>query len=293
MRWAGSWDLLVAWLTWLTRIAAPAAVANLFCTYLAQFFPLAGTHNGKLFVLAVLLGHLAFFNYIGVKSGKNVSNFFTVAKVGFLLFFVAAGLLALIFRPDIRVPLTIPTLTVANCFQAVLLLVYAYGGFEGALFVGGESTNPRRDTPIALLLALAAVTIIYTAVQFVTVATLPGAAASSRPLSDAAQHFLGHAGAVAMALAALVSSYGYLSANLLHSPRITFAMAEQGDFPAFLAAIHPKYRTPYFSILLYALIVFVFAALGNFQWNAMLSAVSRLAIYAGDGDCSARVAQAQ
>jgi APA family basic amino acid/polyamine antiporter len=82
-----------------------------------------------------------------------------------------------------------------------------------------------------------------------------------------------------MALAALVSSYGYLSANLLHSPRITFAMAEQGDFPAFLAAIHPKYRTPYFSILLYALIVFVFAALGNFQWNAMLSAVSRLAIY--------------
>ena len=271
--------LLVAWLTFLTRIAAPAAVANLFCTYLAQFFPLAGTHSGKLFVLAVLLGHLAFFNYIGVKSGKNLSNFFTVAKVGFLLFFVVAGLLALIFRPEIRVPLTVPTLTAANCFQAVLLLVYAYGGFEGALFVGGESTNPRRDTPIALLLALAAVTVIYTATQFVAVATLPDAAASSRPLSDAAQHFLGRAGAVAMALAALVSCYGYLSANLLHSPRITFAMAEQGDFPAFLAAIHPKYRTPYFSIALYALIVFIFAALGNFQWNAMLSAVSRLAIY--------------
>ncbi|HTC41708.1 MAG TPA: APC family permease [Candidatus Acidoferrales bacterium] len=271
--------LLVAWLTWLTRIAAPAAVANLFCTYLAQFSPLAGTPGGKLLVLAVLLGHLAFFNYVGVKSGKNLSNFFTAAKVGFLLFFVATGLLALIFRPEIRVPLTVPTLTAANCFQAVLLLVYAYGGFEGALFVGGESTNPRRDTPIALLLALAAVTVIYTAVQFVTVATLPGAVASSRPLSDAAQHFLGPAGAVAMALAALVSSYGYLSANLLHSPRITFAMAEQGDFPAFLAAIHPKYRTPYFSILLYALIVFVFAVLGNFQWNAMLSAASRLAIY--------------
>jgi amino acid transporter len=82
-----------------------------------------------------------------------------------------------------------------------------------------------------------------------------------------------------MALAALVSAYGYLSANLLHSPRITFAMAEQGDFPRFLAAIHPKYRTPYFSIALYAAVVFVFAILGNFQWNVTLSAVSRLAIY--------------
>jgi amino acid transporter len=56
-------------------------------------------------------------------------------------------------------------------------------------------------------------------------------------------------------------------------------MAEQGDFPAVLAAIHPRYRTPFFSIVLYAVIVFVFAALGNFQWNAVLSAVSRLATY--------------
>lgn len=275
-RFAG---LLVAWLTWLTRIAAPAAVANLFCTYLAQFFPSLATRTGELLVLAILLGHLAFLNYIGVKAGKNVSNLFTAVKVGFLLFFVLAGLLVLVLRPEIRVPLSVPNVSARSWFEAILLLVYAYGGFEGALFVGGESTNPQRDTPVALLLALAAVALIYTGVQFVTIATLPGAASSARPLSDAAQHFLGPEGATAMALAALVSAYGYLSANLLHSPRITFAMAEKGDFPSLLALVHPKYRTPYFSIILYAVIVFVFAALGNFQWNAMLSAVSRLAIY--------------
>lgn len=275
-RFAG---LLVAWLTWLTRVAAPAAVANLFCTYLAQFFPSLGTRTGELFVLAVLLGHLAFFNYIGVKAGKNLSDFFTAVKVGFLLLFVFAGLFVLLLRPGIRVPQSVPVLSAKNWFEAILLLVYAYGGFEGALFVGGESTNPKRDTPIALLGALATVSVIYTAVQFVTISTLPGAAASLRPLSDAAEHFLGPAGSSVMAFAALVSAYGYLSANLLHSPRITFAMAEHGDFPSFLAAIHPQYRTPHFSILLYAVLVFVFAALGNFQWNAMLSAVSRLAIY--------------
>ncbi|MGB7435092.1 MAG: amino acid permease [Candidatus Acidiferrum sp.] len=275
-RFAG---LLVAWLTWLTRIAAPAAVSDLFCSYLAQFVPGVGTRRGELLVLAVLLGHLAFFNYIGVKSGKNVSNVFAAIKVTFLVFFVVAGLLVLLFRPEIRVPMSVPAISARRWFDAILLLVYGYGGFEGALFVGGESTNPERDTPIALLLALVAVSVIYTTVQFVTIATLPGAASSVRPLSDAARRFLGPTGATAMALAALFSGYGYLSANLLHSPRITFALAEHGDFPRFLAAIHPKYRTPYASVLLYAIIVFAFAAIGNFQWNATLSAVSRLAVY--------------
>jgi basic amino acid/polyamine antiporter, APA family len=281
-RFAG---LLVGWLIWLTRIAAPAAVADLFCTYLAQFLPFAGTTSGKLLVLAFLLGHLALLNYIGVKTGKNVSNVFTAAKVGFLLVFVLAGLFVLLSKPEVRVPLAEPVLSARNWFDAILLLVYGYGGFEGALVVGGESTNPRRDIPIALLLALGAVSIIYTGVQYVTIRTLPGTAYSVRPLSDAAQHFLGRGGATVMALAALVSAYGYLSANLLHSTRITFAMAEQGDFPEFLAAIHPKYRTPYFSILLYGSIVFAFAAFGNFQWNALLSAVSRLATYGAMALC--------
>ncbi len=275
-RFAG---LLVAWLTWLTRIAAPAAAANLFCTYLSQFFPSLRGRVAESSILALLIGHLALLNYIGVKTGKNVSNFFTAIKVSFLLLFVSAGLIALVIRPEIRVPLTIPAISGASWFQAMLLLVYAYGGFEGALFVGGETTNPKRDTPIALLLALLAVTAIYTAVQFVTVATLPDAGATGSPLYEAALRFMGTAGATAIAVAALVSAYGYLSANFLHAPRITYALAEQGDFPRFLGAVHPKFRTPYISILVYTVLVFTFAALGTFQWNAVLSAVSRLAVY--------------
>ncbi|HXX99959.1 MAG TPA: APC family permease [Candidatus Limnocylindrales bacterium] len=276
-RFAG---LLVAWLTWLTRIAAPAAGANLFYTYLVMFFPALGTRTGELLVLALLIGHLALLNYIGVDTGKQVSNLFTAVKVSFLLFFVIAGLLVLLFRPEIRVPLSVPMVSAKSWFESILLLVYAYGGFEGALFVGGESSNPKRDTPVALLRALVVVGVIYTAAQFVTMAALPNVASSVRPLSDAAQRLLGPAGATAIAFAALVSTYGYLSANLLHAPRVTFALAERGDFPSFLAVIHPKFRTPYVSILFYAVLVFSFAALGNFQWNAMLSAVSRLAIYA-------------
>src|ERR1700676_331126 len=271
--------LLVAWLTWLTRIAAPAAAANLFCTYLAQFFTALQNRMGTLLILEVLIGQLTFFNYIGVKTGKFVSNVFTAVKVGFLLFFVITGLLAILLHPGIRVPFSVPALSANNWFEAILLLVYAYGGFEGALFVGGEATNPKRDTPIALLMALAMVAVIYTGVQFVTVTILPNAAASARPVADAAQRSLGSVGGAAIALAALVSAYGYLSANLLHAPRLTFALAQRGDFPAFLAAVHRRFRTPYISVLLYAVLLFAFSALGSFQWNALLSAVSRLAVY--------------
>ena len=275
-RFAG---LLVAWLTWLTRIAAPAAAANLFCTYLSQFFPILGGRTAELLILALLIGHLALLNYFGVKTGTSVSNFFTCVKVSFLLLFVFAGILALLLKPEIRMPLTIPITTGKDWFSAMLLLVYAYGGFEGALFVGGETKNPKRDTPIALLSALVMVGIIYTAIQFVVIASLPDAGATSSPLYDSALRLLGPASATAIGIAALISAYGYLSANFLHAPRITYALAEQGDFPSILAVVHPKHRTPYLSILVYAILVFTLAALGNFRWNAVLSAVSRLAVY--------------
>ena len=275
-RFAG---LLVAWMTWLTRIAAPAAAANLVWSYAAQFFPGLANPHGKFFVLLLLIGHLALLNCYGVKMGRNLSNFFTAVKVGFLLAFIAAGFWALTTHPDVRVPMQLPPASAKTWFETLLLLVYAYGGFEGALFVGGESTNPKRDTPIALLSALVGVCLIYTAVQYVTIVTLPGAGSSERPLADAAQRFLGSGGATAIALAALLSGYGYLSANVLHAPRLTFALAQQGDFPKFFGLVHARYRTPYVSILLYSTLVLLFATLGDFQWNALLSAVSRLAVY--------------
>jgi len=217
---------------------------------------------------------------MGVKMGNNLSNFFTTIKVGFLLAFVMAAGWTLATRPELHVPVAFPEVSAIAWFETLLLLVYAYGGFEGALLVGGESRNPRRDTPIALLCALAVVCAVYTAVQYVTIATLPGAGSSARPLADAAQRFLGPAGGTTIAMAALLSGYGYLSANVLHAPRLTFALAKQGDFPAFLGKVHAKYRTPYVSILVYAAFTFVFAMIGDFRWNALLSAVSRLAVYA-------------
>jgi amino acid transporter len=159
-------------------------------------------------------------------------------------------------------------------------MINSFGGFEAALFVSGETRDPRKDAPTGLLIALATATFLYVAVQYIVIYTLPTATTSAKPVADAAQHFLGPFGASAMAAGALISVYGYLSANMLHTPRLTFAMGEQGDFPAFFAAIHPRFRTPYVSIVSFAVFLVIFSVAGSYRWNAMLSAVSRLFIFA-------------
>ncbi len=90
---------------------------------------------------------------------------------------------------------------------------------------------------------------------------------------------MGRGGAALIALGALVSTYGNLSANMLAVPRITFALAESRDFPAVFAAVHPRFRTPYVSILVFAVLTWLLALLGNFAWNVTLSAVARLFYY--------------
>ena len=169
--------------------------------------------------------------------------------------------------------------TVHDWLAVVLVLVFAYGGFEAVFFATGETRDPRRDAPAALGYALALVTVIYTLVQVVINGTLENPAATERPLADAARHIFGGGAAAAIAGGALVSIYGYLGANMLHTPRLTFALAERGDFPRFFAAVHPKFRTPHVSIMLYTALLLGFTLLGNFRWNITLSAVARLLTY--------------
>jgi amino acid transporter len=169
--------------------------------------------------------------------------------------------------------------TAADWFEAVLLMIYSYGGFEAALIASGETRDARRDIPFALFTAMAATTLIYVAVQYLVIHTIPNAGASSKPVVDSARQFLSPLGAQIVAAGTLVSAYGYLSANMLHTPRITFAMGEGGDFPAIFAKIHSRFRTPHLSIVIFAMVLLLFSIAGNFRWNAMLSSVARLFVY--------------
>jgi basic amino acid/polyamine antiporter, APA family len=269
-----------AWMLWLGQVAAPAANANLFVIYLGEFFPHAKNPLPRAIILTVLVGVLAIINVRGVKAGTQVSNFFTAAKLVPLCAVIVFGLIVLAHH-DWQVASTAVVSSDRNAWlKAVLLLVFAYGGFETALAPMSEAKNPRRDAPFALCAAVLVCTVMYALIQWVVVGVLPDATHSTRPLADVARHAVGPIGAALVAIGALISFYGYLSAKILAMPRVPFALAEQGDFPKIFAAVHRRFHTPYVSVLAFATLVWVFALIGEFKWNVTLSAVARLLYYA-------------
>ncbi len=268
----------VAWLVWFVRMTASAANANLFVTYLGEFWARAPQPIPKALILTLLIGVLAAINFRGVRAGTHVSNAFTAAKVGALGLVCVAGAFYLLAShrmiPQVQVS------TGAGAWErAMVLLVFAYGGFEAALVSAGEAKDPRRDMPFGLFTALITCAVIYALIQWVVVGVLPDPGHSVRPLADVARIVMGHGGAALIAAGALFSTYGYLSGNMLATPRVTFALAEGGDFPSVFGIVHRRFRTPYVSIFVFALLVWLFAWFGSFAGNATLSAGSRLFYY--------------
>jgi APA family basic amino acid/polyamine antiporter len=268
----------VGWMLLLTRLAAPAANADLFVTYLGEFWPQATAPLPRLLILTALIGILMMVNVRGVRGGTRISNILTVAKLAPLFLVAGAGLVYLIAGHKIS-PEPAAVAGPDVWLKAVLMLVFAYGGFESGLAPASEAKDPRRDNAFALFVALVICTLLYTTIQWVVVGVLPDPAHSPRPLADVARLALGRGGAALIAVGAMVSVYGNLSANVLTVPRITFALAERGDFPSVFAAVHPKFRTPYFSILAFAFFTWLLALLGSFAWNVTLTAVGRLVFY--------------
>jgi amino acid transporter len=276
-RFAG---LQVGWMAGLVRVTAAAANANLFVVYLGEFWPQATNRWPRLGILFVLLGVLTLINYRGVRSGARVTNFFTVAKLLPLAVFVAAGAFFLFSSGPVERTAELPVATTRNWLEAVLLLVFAYGGFEAALLPMAEASNPRRDAPFALGVVLAFITVLYISIQLIVMNTMADPTASQRPLATAAHAFLGSMGAAFISVGALLSIYGYLSSMMVMSPRLPFALAERGDFPRVFARVHERFRTPHLAIVLFGALLFGMAAWGGFRGNATLSAVSRLLTYA-------------
>ena len=262
------------WLTFWIRATAAAANLNLLVDYLAQVLPVVGTGSGRLMTMSAVIGLVTCVNVVGVRPATWTVDVFTLAKLLPLVFLIALGL------PAVRSEV-LATQAVAHpqWTEAILLLMFAYGGFESPLIPAAEAVNPRRDTARALLLALALVATLYTLIQLVAVGVVPHVASSRAPLADAFGLLLGPAAAGMASLAASISIWGYMTGTVLQSPRVVFAMAERRELPAPLARIHSRFRTPALAILAYSALSLALAAYGSFASNATLSAIVRLVTY--------------
>ncbi len=270
----------MAWLTYFARCLSAAAQANLFCTALAEFFPWAATRGGQVTLTTLFIGTLAAINVRGTGAGARTSNAFAVIKIAALATFASAGLGFLV--SGYSTMHTNPTdPTVHGWLSTFLLLVFAYGGFEGALIPLAEAKDPRRDAPVALLTGFALVIVLYLGVQLAVLVMVQDPAHAPRPVALAARHMAGAPGAVAITLLVVASVYGWMASNMLNMPRLTAAMANNGVLPASLGRLHPRYLTPWISIILFAIVSWALALTAGLLQNVSLAAVARLFPYAG------------
>jgi amino acid transporter len=264
-------------MTWLSRVAALASLANGLVLASAYFWPAAGRGWARVAILCGMILLLAWINIRGVKAGARTAVALAIAKILPLIFFIAVG--AWFIEGSRLVAPEIPHTGAMG--RAALLLLFAYGGYESTPAAAGEYRNPRRDLPFALLFMVLSVTLVYTAVQAVAVGTLPGLAHSSSPLADAAGRFAGHGGAWLLTLGALLSILGIMSSSTLTGPRYLFALSRDGYGPHWLGRVHATYRTPALAIVLQTAVVVPLALSGSFVYLATLTVVSRLAANVG------------
>ena len=265
----------VGWAIWLARVSAFAANANLLISYFGFFLPGADQGFMRVVLLTAVVGFLAGANARGVRLGAKLGDAFAVLKILPLIAFGTVGL----FFVDWGAFSAIEAPASGSFGSAVLLLIYAFTGFEYAAIPAGEARHPKKDISWALIYALGIAAVIYLAVQVVAVGTLPSLAQSERPLADAGASFLGPVAGGVMAMAALISIFGNLSAVMLIGPRLTYAFAERGEFPKFFGGLHSRFRTPIASIVVFAVIVWLMALSGTFVWLATISVVARIGAY--------------
>jgi amino acid transporter len=265
----------VGWLIWLTRITAFAANCNLLISYLGYFWTAATDGFWRALVIVTVVAVLAAINLLGIRQAAIVSNVSTIGKLVPIIIFIGAGLFFL--NPQAFTPG--PTPDTGAFSQSVLLLVYAFTGFEMASIPAGEVRDPQRNLPRALIIALVLVVVLYILIQIVCVGTLPGLAQSQKPLADAGSQFLGTAGGAIISAGAIISIAGNLNIVMLSGSRLPFAMAEQKQLPAFIGSVHRSFFTPYVAILLTAGLMLLLTLKSSFVAALTISTIARLITY--------------
>lgn len=266
----------VGWLYWIVRVTTFAANCNLFVTYLGFFIQDADKGALRIVFITLVLLVITTINLLGVRESAVATNIFTVGKIVPLVIFIAVGLFFI--QPANFTFEAVPEYGTFS--SAVLLLIYAFVGFEAAVIPAGETKDPEKNVPFAILAGLGVVAVLYLLIQIVSIGTLPGLAASQRPLADAATVFLGVFGAAFITAGALISIFGNLNVGVLSATRLLFGMSEQRELPPILARTHRRFKTPYISILLTAVVIFILTVQSSFITALTIATITRLIVYA-------------
>jgi len=265
----------LGWIYYISRAAAFAANANVLTAYLARWWTGADTGALRALLLIALIALLTLVNVAGVRRSLSVLGGLTVLKALPLLLITITAIV-LSFPPPAAVP---PPL---NALEAgVLVVFYAFIGFENLTVPAGETRDPERALPRAIFVSMTAMTLLYFLVQLAFVSALPaGGADEKAPLIDLGGWVAGPTGIAIITFTVIASLAGNLHGNLAATPRLTYAMGERRELPAWFASVHPRFETPANSIAFMGLLAAALALSGSFVFLAAVSVLSRLFVYA-------------
>jgi amino acid transporter len=260
----------------LTGLFGGGAVAVLFARTVIVMLGLNWSGWYATLIVAVVTTFVV-INVRGVRNSARAMEFVTVLKIAPLLGFVLIGA-AFVHHSNLMWD-QLPSLT--NVLGTAGVVIFAFSGIESALAPSGEVRAPWRTVPRAAFLALGAATVLYLAIQWVALGIVGNrlGADNVAPLAQAAAVFAGAPGRTVMIVAASISMLGYLSANILSTPRAIFAYARDGFLPAALCAVHDRYRTPHVAIIIHGCLVAALALTGSFERLAIFSNLTAFVLY--------------
>jgi amino acid transporter len=266
---------LMGWLLILSRIFNYATLINLLVVYVAFFAPVFNEAFARAMLIVLLTLLLSIINYVGVKKATWTSSILTIAKLFPLTVFIVIGLIHI--QPGLigsEQPLQISSFT-----TSVMLLIFAFGGFESMLVNSGEIDRPQKTLPFALIVSCVVIAVYYCLIQLVSIGTLPTLTTSERPLAEASQKFMGAWGGSFMVVGALISITGTLNVLLMSGSRLPFALSVERQLPQVLSYVHPKFRTPTISLVVVSILIMIVSLAWSFITALAIGSIIRILVY--------------
>jgi APA family basic amino acid/polyamine antiporter len=250
---------------WVMHAGILAAIAVVLARYAGYFLGLTDSGIRWLAIAAILF--VSFIQYLGVKPGSAVQVTLTAAKLGAI-----AVMCALLFSLGTTAHHVVPAATgqpilLRSFGLAVAAGLFAFGGWHMTTYSAGETLNPERTIPHALIFGVLIVTACYTLLNaaYLYVMPLSAVATSTRVAADAMERVLGPVGSKAITVVIIISALGALNGIALAGPRVYYAMAQDGLAFRWMAALHPKRQTPYLAIAAQAVWACVLAATNSYR----------------------------
>ena len=284
---------LTGWLGFCAAIFGMAASTNALVAYASALVPWLGEPVPRVAFIFLLWTTLAGVNVAGVRKGALAVWMMTALKIAPLVALAVAG----VWMQRARLP-SIWAGGIAWPSEAALLpMVFAYVGFEGALAPAAETQNPKRSLPRATAAAIAIAALLYVAMQAAYVLNIQnlfyakaGSLPAAAPLADLSSIVFGATGRTIAALMACLSIGGAIAAAAVTQPRYLLFLAEHGDLPKAFSRLHPRFRTPVAAIALTALLDGAIASFGNFTALASMVVLAKALIYGTCAVCWIRLA---